>query len=425
MVSKFKEIKTAIQKMLHKDKQAVVKPNTDDHEDDEYISMNDGEKPTVYGINRKIIYAMVGIVVVAFISSAYFSLSDNGDKNKNKKQPQQEIVDTKTTPNLKTNGLPNTYESMETQDKNKAGVNTKQVNGIVTNRQPATSSYSAAGNQVVPTIQRPNYQEVQGAYSSPYAAVYQPQQNQSIVQKTEEKVAAVKNDFAAAISFALGGSTQKSEAATPAAVNSASTSSGSGSYLAAASNALQAGTIIPAILVTGINSDMGGQVIAQVESNVYDSLTGTALLIPAGSRLTGSYSAGAATGQSRINITWHALILPDGGSYALGDSMIAIDGAGYSGLEGNVNNHTGRMLSAGAISSALGAVASIASGNTSTSTTTTYNAGQLASQGAAANLMNTASSLFQKNMNVNPTITIEPGYEFNVFVSQQIAFNAG
>ena len=100
--------------------------------------------------------------------------------------------------------------------------------------------------------------------------------------------------------------------------------------------------------------------------------------------------------------------------------MIAIDGAGYAGLVGNVNNHTSKMLSAGAFTSALAALGGVAAGNTSSANN--YTAGELAAQGAMSNLLNTASSLFQKNMNVQPTITIQPGYQFNIFVTNSIFF---
>ena len=100
------------------------------------------------------------------------------------------------------------------------------------------------------------------------------------------------------------------------------------SYVAAIPNSVQAGTVIPAVLLTGVNTDVGGQVIAQVSGDVYDSLTGQNLLIPAGSRLVGKVEAGVKDTQKRVNIAWDYLLLPNGGSYALGSSMIAADYGG-------------------------------------------------------------------------------------------------
>jgi type IV secretion system protein VirB10 len=133
-------------------------------------------------------------------------------------------------------------------------------------------------------------------------------------------------------------------------------------------NTLQAGTIIPAVLLTGINTDVGGQVLAQIEADVYDSLTGSTLLIPAGSRLVGTVGKGAQTGQNRVSVNWQTLMLPTGGSYALGGSMVAADLSGYGGIPGRLHNHTGGLLRSGFFTSVVAALGSMAAGNTNTNT---------------------------------------------------------
>lgn len=196
------------------------------------------------------------------------------------------------------------------------------------------------------------------------------------------------------------------------------------SYVAPGKYTLQAGTIIPVVLCTGINSDIGGQVVAQVQQDMYDSATGRNLLIPAGSKILGTYGKGSPNNSGRVEISFNTIVLPDGGSYSVGGALVAVDGAGYAGVSGKVHRHTGSMLSAGMFSSALAALGSVAAGNTS-NTSNTYSAGQLAMQGAMANLMNSASSLFQQGTNRQMTVTAAPGSSFSVYVTQGITLKRG
>lgn len=196
------------------------------------------------------------------------------------------------------------------------------------------------------------------------------------------------------------------------------------SYVAPGKYTLQAGTIIPVVLCTGINSDIGGQVVAQVQQDMYDSATGRNLLIPAGSKILGTYGKGSPNNSGRVEISFNTIVLPDGGSFSVGGALVAVDGAGYAGVSGKVHRHTGSMLSAGMFSSALAALGSVAAGNTS-NTSNTYSAGQLAMQGAMANLMNSASSLFQQGTNRQMTVTAAPGASFSVYVTQGITLKRG
>ncbi|TXG82460.1 MAG: conjugal transfer protein TraI, partial [Sphingomonadales bacterium] len=116
---------------------------------------------------------------------------------------------------------------------------------------------------------------------------------------------------------------------------------------------LQAGSVIPAALITGIRSDLPGLVTAQVTQNVYDSPTGRILLIPQGARLIGEYDSEIAAGQSRVLLAWDRLILPGGRSIRL-ERQPGADAAGMSGLEDRVNNHWGRMVRAALVSTLLG-----------------------------------------------------------------------
>ena len=416
-MSKIRDLQKSLKSLFSRRKKTDEPPILDENP-----SMTEGEKPAVHKIKKNVVYIIVGILVVAFFGGLYMG---SGDDTKTVTKKEDVKPANTAERNSKLAADYGNREKQAQQQQQQINPNTgrtiqpNQVNRVET---------GGGGYSSVPAIAT-----TQGSYSSP---VYQPNYsayapNASLPQQAPQSDGTslketVKENFQAAIRFALGGGGNSKDNAvdttTVTPVSTSANSSPSMAYTSGSDSLLQAGTIIPAILATGINTDIGGQVVAQVQADVYDSLTGANLLIPSGSRLVGTYNGGAGNGQSRVNITWSTLLLPNGGSYSLGNSMVAVDGAGYAGIEGNVNNHTGKQLSAGAFSSALGALASIATGNTSTSTGS-YNAGQLAAQGAATNLMNTASSLFQKNMNVQPTITVEPGYSFNVFVTTAIAFN--
>lgn len=127
-------------------------------------------------------------------------------------------------------------------------------------------------------------------------------------------------------------------------------------------NIIQAGSIIPAALITGIRSDLSGQITAQVTQNVYDNPTGRILLIPQGSRLIGEYNADVTFGQNRVLLVWDRLILPGGRSILL-DRQPGADARGFSGLQDGTNYHWGNVIKAALISSLLGIGAEVGSGS--------------------------------------------------------------
>jgi type IV secretion system protein VirB10 len=129
---------------------------------------------------------------------------------------------------------------------------------------------------------------------------------------------------------------------------------------------LKAGTVIPGLLITGVNSDLPGTVIGQVSENVYDTASGNFLLIPQGARLLGVYDSNITYGQKRLGIVWNRLIFPDGSSLNIAGSPGA-DLAGYSGVKGQVDNHYGQLLSAALFTSVFAGAADIATGGQNSS----------------------------------------------------------
>lgn len=180
---------------------------------------------------------------------------------------------------------------------------------------------------------------------------------------------------------------------------------------------VMAGTIIPEALVTGINSDLPGTIIAEVTQPVYDTATGRYLLIPQGSRLIGRYDSQVAFGQRRMLLVWLRLVLPDASSIAL-DKLPGIDPAGYAGLEDGVNWHWGRILAGAALSTMLGVSSEMAmsnEGNLNNGNTV------LALRDSAQDTANqVGQEITRRNLNIQPTLTARPGLPVEVMVNKDL-----
>ena len=179
---------------------------------------------------------------------------------------------------------------------------------------------------------------------------------------------------------------------------------------------VMAGTIIPAALVTGIDSDLPGQVIASVTEGVYDTATGRYLLIPQGSRLIGRYDSQVAFGQRRVLLVWTRLILPDTSSIAL-DRLPGIDPAGYAGLEDGVDWHWDRILAGAALSTLLGVGAELAAPANSTDGNRIVVAARDSSQDTVNQV---GQEVTKRNLSVQPTLTIRPGFPMRVMVNKDL-----
>ncbi|OGU20115.1 MAG: conjugal transfer protein TrbI [Hydrogenophilales bacterium RIFOXYD1_FULL_62_11] len=179
---------------------------------------------------------------------------------------------------------------------------------------------------------------------------------------------------------------------------------------------VMAGTIIPAALVTGINSDLPGQVIANVTEAVYDTATGRFLLIPQGSRLIGRYDSQVSFGQRRVLLVWTRMILPDTSSISL-DRLPGIDPAGYAGLEDGVDWHWDRILAGAALSTLLGVGAELAAPDRSGSDGKVI----IATRQSAQDTVNqVGQEITKRNVSIQPTLTIRPGFPMRVMVNKDL-----
>jgi len=179
---------------------------------------------------------------------------------------------------------------------------------------------------------------------------------------------------------------------------------------------LMAGTIVPGVLISGVNSDLPGQILGQVSQNVFDTVSGRYLLLPQGTKVVGEYDSRIVYGQERVLIVWTRLLFPNGRSISL-EGMPGIDLSGYAGLSERVNNHYLRLLSGVLLGSLLGAGAQVAQGD---SQTINPSFEQLALQGAAQNINQAGQQITRKNLNVQPTLEISPGHRFNIFLTKDV-----
>lgn len=185
---------------------------------------------------------------------------------------------------------------------------------------------------------------------------------------------------------------------------------------------LQAGTLIPGILVTGINSDLPGQIVGQIRQNVYDSITGDNVLIPQGAKVVGLYDSKVTYGQERVLVVWKRIIYPNGDSLDL-SGMPGIDLSGYAGFKDEVNSHFGKIFGSILLISTMSAGAQLSQPNNSNNDNNDYpTVGQTMAQSLGTNISDFGTKLADKNLGIQPTLVIRPGYLFNISVTKDIVF---
>ena len=185
---------------------------------------------------------------------------------------------------------------------------------------------------------------------------------------------------------------------------------------------LRAGAVIPATLISGINSDLPGQIVGQVSQHVYDTATGKHLLIPQGSRLVGTYNSGVAYGQERVLVAWTRIVFPDGKALDIG-SMPGADGGGYAGFEDQVNHHYVRLFASAILMSAVTAGVTYSQRQSDGGDSDRTDASSVLSEALGQQLGQATAQLLAKNLSIAPTIEIRPGYRFNVIVTKDLTFS--
>lgn len=394
------------------------------------VRMTDGERDKTLGINKKLVnLALIFVVVIVIVAFLYKAMGH--EEGASSKSPQQTTQQEQASKNPQQQDGQLDYKNPNVMKLAQAEQNAKGKNPGVTaqkvapsTQQPAASADSLAPRSTPATVPAIRSAAAPASYSTPYVlpsaaapsyASSMPAPVQAVrstssstggggdnASSQEEK--SLADRFKSAIAFALGDTTAAPDSSTDVASASSSSGSDNGgfAYSAPSSDVLQAGTVIPVMLYSGINTDTAGQVTAQVESDVYDTATGSNLLIPAGSRIIGSYESGA-NESGRVNVTFSTIVLPDGGSYSVGSSMVAVDGQGYNGIQGNLHRHSAQKIGNGLLNAAFTALSTISVDRVTLGQDTFNN--------------------LTSNNDVKPTITVDPGYEFNIYVTQPIAFS--
>ena len=181
----------------------------------------------------------------------------------------------------------------------------------------------------------------------------------------------------------------------------------------ASRNVVQAGSVIPAALITGLRSDLPGQITAQITEAVYDSPTGKVLLIPQGARLIGQYDAQVAFGQSRALLVWNRVVMPNGRSIVL-ERQPGADPEGYAGLQDQVDNHWGALFKAALLSTILGVGSEAGSSNDENSLVDAIR------RGASDSISQTGRQVVGRSLQVQPTVTVRPGFPVRVIVTRDL-----
>ena len=303
--------------------------------------------------------------------------------------------------------------------------NEKKLDAASKNKPGAPGSVNTVGTQSVPqasgnnTVRQVPNRVGTGSYnaSAPTGGSSPNYQSGNV---SGGSITSRNNPYASAIAFALSGG----NAITDSTSGDASSDSGSSistntpdySSYTTADRVLLTGTLVPVTLITGIDSSLNGSVTAQVRENVYDSITGSSILIPAGSRLIGEYD-GSGMNAGRVSIKFTRIMFPDGNSVALNNSL-GVDAMGFGGVKDLYSEHTGKAVGASFITSLL---AGIAGSSSDGSGTDNRSSGQEAINHAISNVLNTGNEIVKKKLEVGATAIIRPGFEFNVMLNSDLA----
>lgn len=299
---------------------------------------------------------------------------------------------------------------------------------IVNSQQPITAAYAAPGYDPNDALRK---EAEAAAASSVFFRTGSPQ----AAPVAQSQVAAAPG-FAANAAFdplAAGPASTAAQPADPTAVQNrqdqkeaflaggATETRNSGNLqMPASPYQVMAGTVIAGALVTGIKSDLPGDVIATVTEPVYDTATGKFLLIPQGSRILGRYNSQVSYGQSRVQVVWNCIILPDTSSLTL-DNLAGTDPAGYAGLEDDVDWHWDRIFAGAALTTLLGIGAELAAPENRQDGDRVIIAGRDSAQDS---INQVGQEMTRRNLNIQPMLTSRPGLPVRIIVARDLVLRA-
>ncbi len=367
-----------------------------------------GERPRVMRLSRKVLIGLGAASALAVAGALGYALQTH-----TKAGAGQELLSTQSRPSAEgLAGLPKDYTGLPRQAPPLGPPLPGDLGKPILNAGAAPSAAASAATPD-PEAQR-RAQEIEAARLSRLFAQTD-QQPQSVGQLLSNAPAAA-TPTPAAIPPADTGSAQNMQDRKNAFLNASTdkrTVSTDRLEAKASPYVVQAGTVIPAALITGIRSDLPGQITAQVTEAVYDSPTGKYLLIPQGAKLIGQYDSSVAFGQSRVLLVWTRLIMPNGNSIVL-ERQPGADTQGYAGLEDEVDNHWGKLFQAAVLSTLLSVGAEAGTSQNEN------NLVQAIRSGASNSISQTGQQIVQRQLNIQPTLTIRPGFPVRVIVTRDL-----
>ncbi|MGC0320871.1 type IV secretory pathway VirB10-like protein [Bradyrhizobium sp. USDA 326] len=365
-----------------------------------------GERPRVTRLSRKVLVGLGAVSACAVAGALGYALQTG-----NKQQTGQELLSTQNRPSADgLAALPRDYTGLPRQAPPLGPPLPGDLGKPILNAGAAPNTMAATSD---PETQRMG-QEIEAARVSRLFAqtAQQPQSTGQLVPNASAAATATP----AATPPVDAGSAQNMQDRKTAFLTAATdkrTVSPDRLEAKASPYVVQAGTVIPAALITGIRSDLPGQVTAQITEAVWDSPSGKYLLIPQGAKLIGQYDSSVAFGQSRILLVWTRIIMPDGHSIVL-ERQPGADTGGYAGLEDEVDNHWGMLFKAAVLSTMLSVGAEAGTSQNEN------NLVQAIRSGASNSISQTGQQIVQRQLNIQPTLTIRPGFPVRVIVTRDL-----
>ena len=373
-------------------------------------------------LNRRTLAILVGGLSVAVLGATIWSLQPH--RRGTGEQTELYNVD-RVSKSEGLDGLPSDYSKLRKVPELGPPLPGDLGPAIVNSQQPAMAAYTAPGHDPNDALRKEA--EAAAASSVFFRSGGQGQAAATVAQAAPGASGA--STLAAFDPLAAGPASTAAQPADPTAVQnrqeqkeaflkagSTETRNSGNLALPASPYQVMAGTVIAGALVTGIKSDLPGDVIATVTEPVYDTATGKFLLIPQGSRILGRYNSQVSYGQSRVQVVWNRVILPDTSSLTL-DNLVGTDPAGYAGLEDDVDWHWNRVFAGAVLTTLLGVGAELAAPENRQDGNRIVIAGRDSAQDS---INQVGQEITRRNMNIQPTLTARPGLPVRVIVARDL-----
>lgn len=377
-------------------------------------------------LNRRTLAALAGGLSVAVLGATIWSLQPHKPRGGNDPAELYNVDRVSRSEGL--DRLPSDYSKLPSPPPPELGPPLPGDLGpaIMQSQQPAAPNYTPPGHDPAEAERLARHKEVEEAAAS---SVFFRTGSQHPAAAAAAQPVAGTATLAGFDPLAAGPASTAAQPADPTAVQNrqeqkeaflqtgaAETRNSGNLQLPASPYQVMAGTVISGALVTGIKSDLPGDVIGTVTEPVYDTATGKHLLIPQGSRTLGRYNSQVSYGQSRVQVVWSRIILPDTSSLTL-DNLSGSDPAGYSGLEDGVDWHWDRVFAGAALTTLLGIGAELAAPESRQDGDRIIIAGR---DGLQDSVNQVGQEMTRRNMNIQPTLTERPGLPVRIIVNRDL-----